>query len=175
MYRHDTDDADDLGLSPEFLADEDVTRDADGYPSAGPGDCVNDFGELACPGCRRCCPPDPECRPHGFGVESFEDPALAEAGRVVRERMVMFCDGPYALRATYRDCFGRDVGLSAWPALVPERDRLRRLISTHNDRLARAAARLWDRLCDECETHPEAVEKYTAWAKRAATRCYPKD
>jgi hypothetical protein len=91
-----TDEADDLGLSPEFLMDEDIGRDPNEYPSGGPrcGGPVFEGGAQVgdCPGCRHCDPPDRECKPYGWGIESFEDPALAEANRRCHSCWV---GGPY--------------------------------------------------------------------------------
>src|SRR5215831_4623618 len=89
---------DDLGLSPEFLADEDIARDLDSY--GRPSRCTcgfraayeafladgperNGYGDHfpheGFTGCRGCDPVEPECKPYGWLIERFEDPALLAA------------------------------------------------------------------------------------------------
>ncbi len=154
-----TDDADDLGLSPEFLADEDIAREEDEYERAcGRPRCggpVSQGTELVggCPGCRYCDPPDHECKPYGWGIESFEDPALAEANRRVTNG---WFGGPYRRLPCPRET----------------RDAIWCRLSTRHRRRERHSDIVWDRLCDEAETHREAVARYTAWAARAVTRRY---
>lgn len=35
-------------------------------------------------------------------------------------------------------------------------------------RVERASDRVWEKCCNECETHAEAVERYTRWANKVA-------
>jgi hypothetical protein len=168
---------DDLGLSAEFLADECIARDEDDYNGPRRARCTcghlaarrdaeeydYEYPEAECfAGCRGCDPVDFEGRPHGFGIETFEDPALHEANRVVRDHLDR-TQGAYAL-VWWQN------GSGAFAKMMPWRDELWRMTSKQNRRLTRAARRKWDRICDEAETHTEAVRLYRKWAGRAASK-----
>lgn len=114
--------------------------------------CLDYDGKFVGPGCRHCNPVDPECKPYGFGIERFEQ---TEALRIVRELKCHAATGLIYLTGNPADWLRRAL---TWVGFSFRRER-------HSDRV-------WERLCDECETHTEAVEKYTAWAKRAVTVKY---
>ncbi len=105
------------------------------------------------PGCGKCNPPMFDCRPSIEGIDKFKDPAFFAAREWARD---LWIGGPYRQYAAY------DVRKQL-------RDERYAATTTLNPRIERAACRKWDRLCDECETHNEAVEAYEAWAKRAIT------
>lgn len=161
---------DDLGLSPEFLADEDIARDVDEYDSWHEGPrCGGPWRETpwgwegGCPGCRHCDPVDSELKPYGFGIERFEDPALAEANRRAHERLGLQY-GAYSLH------WWQNGG--TWSAFKPGRDAEWARASRQSLRRLRHSDIVWGRLCDECETHSEAARRYKQWALRAVTVRY---
>ena len=168
--RYLTDDADRMLWGCDTFG---PNEDYDPMYSDGPGNnpprcgghIINEWGESeGCPGCRHCNPPDVESKPYGWGIESFEDPALAEANRAVAHRPVL--NG-----SLYRP-LAREGGTGRWRLLRPLRDAIWDRTSRHSRKLAEASEHLWWRLCDECETHQEAKEKYAAWAKHAAQKVY---
>ncbi len=109
-------------------------------------------------GCSGCDPIMADCKPHGFGIENFEDPALTAANLYVQGRMdAVF--GAYSL-----SFHGNG---KTWNSFKPERDRFWVAISTHNEALELRSEKVWDALCNCCQTHREAVKRYTRWAKRA--------
>lgn len=112
-----------------------------------------DFDSHAFAGCRGCDPVMHDCKPHGFGIERFEDPALLEANE--RSRLE-WRGGPYQRLPMSRE----------------ERDAIWKRNSVQSLRRLRHSEIVWDRLVDSCETHSEAVEKYKRWAKRAAEVVY---
>lgn len=137
---------DDLGLSPEF---------ADGYSDydpmyEGPGDgpkcggcCLDHDGRFIGPGCRHCNPPDHEAKPYGFGIETFDN-------------------GP-------RLRLQQELRVTAWFTGLTW-DQVNRCAtdwSGFSRRRLRHSNIVWDRLCDECETHTEATEAYVRWAIQA--------
>lgn len=134
------------------------------------GPCYEDGQNVGCQGCRHCSPPDHEDKPSGFGIERWEDPAWEEAGRIVGERTNMVF-GAYSLRRTYLDHFGR----LAWVGAIywrEERVRVWAMLTNWSARRHRHSRIVWDRLCDECETHAEARSQYGKWAALAMTRKY---
>lgn len=159
---------DDLGLSPEFLMDEDIARDESDYdclhgsPKCGGPLRETPWGwEGGCPGCRRCDPVDHECKPYGFGFERFEDPALTEANRAINNRQDAVC-GAYSLH-----WHGKG---GCWKMFRPERDRLWEALTTQNRKLTVASDRKWFVICDRAETHGEAVRLYREWAEQTVTK-----
>lgn len=166
---------DDLGLSEEFLTDECVARDEDNYgrePRCTCGylaarNCAADYSyERPDPNdfarCRGCNPVDHEAKPYGWGLERWEDPALEEANRAVNQRMG-WVYGAYSLAC--HQVYG-----GVWHAYRPQRDELWAALSKHDRALERRSRLVWDALCDCCETHTEAVGRYTRWAERATGR-----
>ena len=129
----------------------------DGEPKCGGPRYEQDGHNLGCPGCRHCDPVDHECKPYGFGIERFEDPALLEANEFVATRV-------YLAGSMYRSPGG------GWyetrDARMGERNRRWQANTRFDECRLRRSVRLWDRLCDECETHGEAVEKYSRWAAK---------
>lgn len=154
---------DDLGLSDEFLADECVARDEDNYGRERR--CTCGFRAAAedaqyyrvtkeemqhlwdsFPGCRGCDPVDAECKPYGWGIEKFEQEAMLNRARQLKHWWspavsVEPIDWEYAKTLAFR-----------W--------------SGFDYALLRMSERVWDGLCDCCETHREALAKYAAWCKR---------
>ena len=119
--------------------------------------CCDDDGQFVGPGCRHCNPPDHEGKPYGFGIERFDSPEWQEARRHFnRVRSLVF-----GLPATAHPVMDYGHWLAAWAVKAGWSERRQR----HSDIV-------WDRLCEECETHTEAVEKYEAWAKRAVAVKY---
>ncbi len=160
-----TDDADRdfTGTMEEFEPGDDYDPMYEGPGSGGYKCGRGDFGDIPCccddngkfvgGGCRHCCPVDHECKPYGFGLEPHDSPAWEEARRF--------------FRAEWRFLTGLN---DAHP--VDHMDMIRKwaVDGGWNHRLYRASERKWERLCDECETHEEAVTKYTRWAKRVTSR-----
>jgi hypothetical protein len=104
--------------------------------------------------------PDHECKPYGWGIESFEDPALTEAN--------VYAGGLVRLAGSmYRSPGGWSETMDARMA---DRNARWAANSKHNTRLERASDRAWDRICDESATHAEAVAKYTRWADRVTRK-----
>lgn len=171
---------DDLGLSPEFLADEDIARDEDewdawhGAPKCG-GPVYEGREQVGgCPGCRHCDPPDHECKPYGWGIERFEDPALARANEAMWAEIDRRGGCKYTSAVCGIETWGLFAGRWSGPrptdADVAFRDLCWRVWTSHNPSLERAARRKWDRLCDCCQTHRQAVERYSRWAERVTGR-----
>jgi hypothetical protein len=115
--------------------------------------CLDGDGQLipGHPGCRHCNPPDYEGQPHGFGIERF-DGQYDEARRWVR-----------SLASALR--------LHTWEARDGMFTELA-IADGFSPRRARCGVLVWERLVGTCETHTEAVEKYTKWAKRTMRRKY---
>jgi hypothetical protein len=148
--------------SDRWLSGHESTFDADPAPDwegmeyddwhRGPkcGGCRLDGDGYLIPGargCRHCNPVDPECKPYKFGIELWEcEAALSLRREVCGHARLGLC---------------RDIDLPTacrWVGFSVRRAK-------HSDRV-------WDRLCDECQTHAEAKEKYEAWARRAVTVRY---
>lgn len=113
------------------------------------------------PGCRKCNPPEFDNCPYGWGIERFEDPALDIAREDANSRWL---GGPYRSYNCYNypeDCYRRRKEM---------RDEFWAYRSTHNAKLAAKAKKVWDGLCDKCETHHEAVERYSKWAEKTTGR-----
>ncbi len=146
----------------EEYVDEDIARDEDNYGRARRCTCGrlaaledydrSPFGENfpheAFAGCRGCDPVDHECKPYGFGVELSEDESRNFAGRIFHPgyASAMICAG--------------------W-LTRPLQEEMRRQATTVNLLRLEASWLVWDRSCDESESHRQAVERYKAWAKRA--------
>lgn len=105
--------------------------------------CCDWEGKFVGPGCKHCNPVDHEAKPYGWGLERFE---CNEAYRVLRE---------VSSHASLGLC--RSINLRTACAWVG-----------FNFHVEGCSDRVWDRLCETCETHTEAVEKYTRWAKKVA-------
>lgn len=152
---------DDLGLSPEFLADEDIAREDDEYNRARRCTCGrDDYYEQRehCydlppwdgPTCAGCDPVDHECQPPGLYL--WDHPAHEAAAAYCRRA---WRGGPY-----------RNLG-------VCHAERMARLAAATPEpwrRLCRAAERAWDRICCEAETHTEAVAAYRRYVRRVTAR-----
>lgn len=191
-YGVPTDDSarDYTGTMDEFGSDE---CDADDGWRGGPK-CAresNDWRGCGCdhtgryvgPGCRECNPPDWDGKPYGWGLERFEDPALERANReakALRPVAMYTTAGAYAheeptgqivevgepgSRRYVRE-MRVTVGTPAFPDTREYRDMLWRAYSTWDAKLGRLSERMWDKLCDNCATHPEAVRKYAKWAAK---------
>lgn len=141
--------------------DEDIARDEDNYGRDGRCTCgrlaalrayedacyyspQGDFPHEAFAGCRGCDPVDWECKPYGFGIESWEDAARCRALRACRVML--------ALGRLNETGMAREVRLAA-TVYSPLREEASRLV--------------WDRMCDEATSHRQASERYKAWARRA--------
>ncbi len=181
------DETDDLGLSDEFLADECIAREEDNYGRERRCTCGyraareemqhyhhdrEDIQQLheQYPGCRGCDPVDHESKPYGWGIESFEDPALQLANaatwaeidkrggyKYTSASCSVGTDSMgrlrwYGPRAGRLDMAFRDACWSAW--------------TKHNLTLERVSERVWDALCECCKSHKEAVRRYASWCKR---------
>jgi hypothetical protein len=148
--------------------------------------CLDEDNKFVGPGCRHCCPVDHECKPTGFGIEKFEDPAMDAANREMAKRRpqaLYTTAGAYARTYWKQHRDGRmmmdDKGFPVMGVYVEApayaidnetRDMIWRAWTTWSERLWKCSERIWDRLCDTCETHGEAVEKYTRWANRATKK-----
>lgn len=134
-----------------------------------------EYGQwIGCPGCRHCQPVDPEAKPYGFGIEKFEDRALLEANADVANR---WFGGPYQNLAQIgyfepRGYTGRGIQYGANGRRNELRNEIWRTRTRWSARRWRHSELVWDRLCDECETHREAVKAYQQWAQRAITVRY---
>ncbi len=166
------DEDDDLGLSEEFLADECIAREEDNYGDRRPRCTCGylrsleamkydgyaraaDFQDLhdQYEGCKGCDPIDQENKPHGWGVERFEDPALDEANR-------------YAIRETLRSYGAYSLACGKVWSNRLLRDQRWAACSSHDNELERLSDRVWDALCDCCQTHKEAIRRYGKWCER---------
>lgn len=149
---------DDIGLSSEFLCDEDVARDDDSYePRRQRCTCgfvaamheAEQYDHRDYPshhdfaGCEGCDPVDFENRPYGFGIEAWEDAPRMAAHRATR-----------ALRSLglLNDATA-DAILSA-------------STTTYRPKIAWAALRKWEAITNRVETNRAAREEYRAWAER---------
>lgn len=155
-----TDDADRVtsGAMEEFAPGDDYDPMYAGY-ERGPK-CANRDGVPCCcdphtgkfvgPGCRHCNPPDHEGKPYGFGIETFDSPEWAEARRHFFG-VWRFATGQFdAHQMDWRHLLKRWATDAGW-----------------SERRLKCSDRVWDRLCDTCDTHTEAVEKYERWARKA--------
>ena len=135
------------GCDP-FLPGEDYDPMYEGFGGEPKcGECFRDNGV----GCRHCYPPDHEAKPYGFGVETFEH---EPSQRLARE-----LQASWPLTGGGQLCRLRALELARkWAGFSYRRLRHSEIV--------------WSRLCDECETHGEAAERYTAWAKNAAGKRY---
>lgn len=130
-----------------------------------------DGRSVGCSGCRHCDPVDLELKPHGFGIERFEDPALGLANAAMWAEIdkrgwhkyvsagaqIVAAGFLYAGRWTGGPCMtdaDREFRDSCWQAW-----------SRWSEPLWRRSERVWIRFCDESETHDKAVAAYKAWAK----------
>jgi hypothetical protein len=171
-----TDDADrcELATFDECpVGDRDIMNDewemACGMPKCGGRSEFSGYG--GCNGCRHCDPPQCDSKPYGWGIESFEDPALQRANEEVKRERERTGFGMYTSAFVSDSWLSRGALVSQpWGWWIDRRDFLWRSYSRHDKRREAKSNRVWDRLCDECATHAEAVEKYTAWAERAASR-----
>jgi hypothetical protein len=103
---------------------------------------------VGCPGCRHCFPPDYDAIPTGF--DPWEVPGYAR----VRDELWFAARLGYALPPHPIDC---PAGYAALLRMV-----------NFNARLAAAAEFKLARICERCETHPEAKAEYEAWASMYA-------
>lgn len=144
--------------------------------------CCDDAGKFVGPGCRECNPPDHENKPYGWGIERFEDPALEAANQEMRTRRpqaLYTSAGAYARTYWGRHRDGRmmmddnarpvmrvTIDEPAFALDTEMRDVIWRAWSKWDRKLWGRSERLWDRLCDTCETHTEAKAKYEKWAQK---------
>lgn len=149
------DDADRYGFAGDALAtfDYDPAPDFDGMdydderslPRCGGPVFEGRVQVGGCDGCRHCFPPDAESIHTGF--ETYDRPDFYR----LRNELAMLAAMGYALPPTPWDSaagrayFLRAIGFSA--------------------RMLRAAKHKLSMICDRCETHPEAVAEYAAWAE----------
>lgn len=129
--------------------------DADDYYGRLPCNCprfdINDPSASDHPGCRKCNPPEFDNRPGIEGIDKYKDPAFLAANAWAWN---LWLGGPYR-------CYeARDVRMALREKRWAETTKL-------NPKIERAARRKWDRLCDKCQTHGEAIKAYKAWAERA--------
>lgn len=96
-----------------------------------------------------------DCRPYGWGIESFEDPALLAANETMNAR---WFGGPYRCLS-----WSEMIAYGAWHQ---ERNRLWQQASTRDARIQSEAERRWDRFCGTSKTHTEACLRYSRWANR---------
>lgn len=180
-----TDDADRWLTGHESTLDYDPVPDHDGLeyddlhrgPKCGGRVFTEDGEYVGCPGCKHCDPVDPENKPYGFGIEKFEDAALARANEVCRAAVASRVTNCYtsAWVETWGMFAGR--GLHHKVGATTDADRALRDVcwrfwTKWSARRWTHSERVWGRLCDECQTHTEAVARYSAWARRAITRKY---
>lgn len=150
------------------VGDRDIMSDewemACGTPKCG-GRC--EYGSYGgCEGCRHCDPVQYDSKPYGFGIESFEDPALQRANEEVKREQERTGFGLYTSAFTSDSWLSRGalVSLPFNHVWRERRDFLRRCYTTHDEARERQSNHVWDVLCDECDTHTEAVQRYTDWA-----------
>ncbi len=138
---------------PMYSSDERGPRCAtgEGFPCC----CDQNTGAFIGPGCRECNPPDHECKPYGFGIETFDSPEWAEARRHFAAMRTLV----FGLPADAHPIMDYGHWLRAWA-----------IDAGWSETRSECSERLWDRLCDTCETHTEAKAKYEAWARRAAAK-----
>lgn len=131
--------------------------DADDYYGRRPCKCPrpewNEHDGWSAPGrgCRKCNPPMFDCKPGIEGIDKYKDPAFYAAGQWAFN---LWIGGPY------RQYEARSVRMAM-------REKKWAETTTLNPKIERASERKWNVLCDECETHEEAIEAYEAWAARA--------
>jgi hypothetical protein len=158
MPTDDADRVDYTGCEP-FAPGDDYDPMYEGYGDEPKcGGCFRGNGI----GCRHCSPPDYEAKAYGFGIESFEDPALEEANA--------YANACYRMSGSMYRAMG-----SYWETLDARRevrDARWQANTRHSSRRLRHSEIIWVRLCENCETHGEAVRAYKKWAKRAATVRY---
>ena len=156
-----TDDADRMPFGCDSfdtcpVGDRDIMSDEHDFACGSPK-CANRDGIPCCcdyegrfvgPGCRHCNPVDFEAKPYGWQIERFE------SRLVDRLRRELFATA-VVTGLTFDQIRTAAV---AWSGFSRRREK-------HSDIV-------WERLCCECQTHTEAVEKYTAWARRAVTVRY---
>jgi hypothetical protein len=170
-----TDDADRWLSGHEQTFDSDPAPDCDDPRDCEPrcGGCWQANGD----GCRDCSPPDHENKPSGFGIDACEDPALERANAAMWAEVNKRPGGKYT--SAWVETWGMYAGRSLHHRCNPVTDSDRefrnlcwRVWSKRSARRERHSDRVWDRLCDECQTHGEAVRRYEAWARRAVTVRY---
>lgn len=108
--------------------------------------CLDDEGKYVGPGCCHCCPPDAEAIHTGFEIWDRPDFYRLRAELHCTAKFG-YCLPPHVDHASGRAALVRWIG--------------------HDHRLARAAQRKLELICDDSETHDEAKARYEAWAVRA--------
>lgn len=121
-----------------------------GYKCGRDGNpCCLDFdGKFVGPGCRHCNPVDYECKPYGFGFETFE----CERAQHIRREMLLL------------SAWGHP-----WPFSIPDSYGLALKWAGFNFRLAAVSDRVWDLICCRSETHTEALAVFAAWAGKVSS------
>lgn len=118
--------------------------------------------------------PSHDDKPYGWGIETFEDPALVEANRAMWSRMAQRCQNVYTSAGNYLETWGMYAGRpkSVYPTAddIEYRNMLLRAWTKRCPKLQRCSDRVWAALCDRCETHAEAVAKYSKWAAKVAKK-----
>ena len=153
--------------------DSDPVGDRDIMHDDAPGDGPSCGGRryehghnYGCQGCRKCSPPDSEYRPYGWQIEKFEDPGLERANLAAWAELDKRPAGKYT--SAWVSDWGMSRGRYAPPTLSPSDRAFRDLCwaawTQHDAQLAAAAEAFWALLCDECETHKEAADRYSDWA-----------
>jgi hypothetical protein len=140
------------------VGDRDIMSDehemACGTPRCG-GSRMEEWGrESGCPGCRHCDPVSHEDKPYGWGIERGECDAAIRLLWELRSHALL----GLVYDAAGHDFFGPSnfARALAWVGFDSRRER--------------CSDRVWDKLCCECETHREAVAKYTAWADKVTKK-----
>jgi hypothetical protein len=146
------------GYVPCDARDDTFEMDGPADEGAGYPDLMHDDNDYYGPG------RDPiqwDCKPYGFGIDRFEDPALQEANEYAAGKVLL----AFSMYQPVVDPCGKDYGLVS-AARMEIRNQRWAANSRHDKALERQSDQEWDRLCDECQTHREAVERYTRWAKQ---------
>lgn len=118
--------------------------------------------------------PQYDDKPYGWGFDQHEDPALAEANRAMWDRIRQRNLNTYTSAGSYLETWGMFAGKPTSPcatvADIEFRDFCYRVWTKRNARLEACSGRVWSGLCDRCDTHAEAVAKYTAWADKVKAK-----
>jgi hypothetical protein len=118
------------------------------YDDAPSDTCKCGYPDRDCPGCRHCFPPDADAIHTGF--ERWDCPNFY---RLAHE---LDCSAKLGLCLPSRDDLKRPAWFDRWIGFNPK--------------VLRAAQHKLQTICDESETHPEAVARYEAWAANVRSR-----
>lgn len=113
--------------------------------------------------------PDYESKPYGFGIERFEDPALQRANEAMWAMIDVRGDGKYTSAISCIETWGMFKGKYRGVRFTDQDMEFRNMCwdvwSQWDRRLWEHSQRIWEHLCDRCETHGEAIDAYNKWAK----------